>query len=373
MPKDYHLDEVPVNDMRYNITQSALNKNGTLKSNVAVELPEIVIRGHKKGYKTVFDNNYLNPLTYYNPFPQIRKGIISGGRKAFNAYLDAIIPEDSYHNATEDFNYETALNKSPYGHERDNVINVHNYIAGQRNRLEMMGMVKDPETGGYFYPNPKYNPKTTTADRDKASWDQFVGNKVDESVYQYLRWCAQNSNLVNRSLGKPTQGDAWTRHGVYGDSAILVNPTVDKKGRMFVRNINSVNRDNAKYVNDNIENVNLQTGDIVDLAHRGSSYESVAWDKGDSNRANSHTGTILRVGPKKSQTYVLHYGGADKGMIAEPIGNLLGASLFKENYVTGIRRPGTRLNPYTDNYGKIVHNKTKDTNHPRLNRRLLKQ
>lgn len=189
----------------------------------------------------------------------------------------------------------------------------------------------------YYYKNPNYNQQKL----DEA------GVFDDVSEYeQYLRQCAQNANMFNSMVHKPTIGNAWDRHGVYGDSAIVVRPNTDKRNYSELSgiNFNQVNRDNASYVKDNIDKADLKTGDIVDLSHSHSGYSREAYEKGDYNRANTHTGSILKLGPRKQDTYVLHYQG--KGIEIEPIGNLIGPSIWKANYITGIRRPGTKKHPY---------------------------
>lgn len=353
-----HLEEtdIPIEykGMKYNVSPSALRSN-----NLTVNLPEVVVRA-KKGYKSVYKKDYTdvakNVAKYLNS--KVNNGIetlVESSRPVIAPLLTKQTAQ-SYKDAIEPFNYDTNPDTAPYGHEYDNIINVANGRTGQRNRLEMLGLVKDPDNGHYYTRNPHYNPKTTQADIDENEWNEFIGKGSDNTVKKYLAWCAENSNPINGMMGRPTAGDAWTRHGIYGDSIILVNPNVSKKGRRFIRNINSVNINNADYVEENIDNHDLKTGDIVDLGHPGSGSEYRAWVEGDHNRANSHTGTILRTGPNKKQTYVLHYGGKSKGVVAEPIGNMIGFSMTRD-YITGIRRPGTKYHPYVDNRGKIMYNK----------------
>lgn len=373
MPK-YYLDEVSIpNNMNYRIFNSAL-ENGRLKNNINVQLPEVVINKRRnKGYKSVYQKDYSQLMR------NIGLGLYEGLNNAAGYTMMGLSypfmkagmnKEYSYKDATEPFNYGTNLDEAPLGHEYDNIINVTSGRSGQRDRLQMLGLVKDPDNGHYYTRNPNYNPKSTQADRDLDEWNQFLGKKANNTVRKYLTWCAENSNPLNGMMGRPTAGDAWTRHGIYGDSVIVVNPNISKKGRRFVRNINSVNTSNADYVEENIDKHNLMTGDIVDLGHPGSGSEYRAWREGDYNRSNSHTGTILRTGPDKRQTYVLHYGGKDKGVVAEPIGNMIGFSLTRD-YITGIRRPGTKHHPYVDNNGRITYNKRQEIRHPSLNRNLL--
>lgn len=241
-------------------------------------------------------------------------------------------PEEKvpYSKQHDPFNFSTT--GGTIGHERDNIINVQNTKAGERDFLQMMGLSKLAE-GKYLYKNR---------------------NKSETDKREYLKWCAENANMMNRNFGKPTAGDAWTRHGVYGDSAIVVNPNVDKRNysETWGLNFNRVNKDNAQYVENNIDNVELQSGDIVDIAKK-SAFERKAYKYGDFNRANSHTGTIIN---RNGNTYVFHYDGEGK-IKMDPIGDLIGNSIWNPSMITGIRRPGTKKHPYTDKNGNIVYNK----------------
>lgn len=235
-----------------------------------------------------------------------------------------------YSKQHEPFNFN--VNNGEYGHEKDNVINVTSGKSGERDFLQMMGLNK-LEEGKYLYKNR---------------------NKSEQDNREYLKWCAENANLMNRNFKKPTAGNAWTRHGIYGDSAIVVNPNVNKKdySEIWGLNFNRVNKDNAQYVEDNIDNTKLENGDIVDMAHNGS-YGRKAYIEGEYNRANSHTGTIIN---RNGNTYVFHYDGNGK-IKMDPIGDLIGNSIFKPTMITGIRRPGTKEHPYTDEKGNIIYNK----------------
>ena len=191
-------------------------------------------------------------------------------------------------------------------------------------------MVKDED--GYHYRNPYYHTNTPNQNNDA----------------EFTRWCAENANLFNRAIHKNTAGDAWTRHGIYGDSALVVRPDVDKANYKWMGHTigpKMLNAMNASYVADHIDDVDLQTGDIVDINHFGSDYTQNAWNHGDKDRSNSHTGSIIRTGPNKKDVYVLHYQGNGKIDI-EPIGPMIGNGLTKKNVITGIRRPGTKNHPY---------------------------
>jgi hypothetical protein len=104
-------------------------------------------------------------------------------------------------------------------------------------------------------------------------------------------------------------------------------------------------------VYDEIDKHDLMTGDIVDMYYKGSDYLERAFREGDNNRTNSHTGSILKTGPDKEHTYVVHSTG--NGLKIQPIGELLGSGMFKKFYITGIRRPGTKKHPYLQRGGII--------------------
>jgi hypothetical protein len=104
-------------------------------------------------------------------------------------------------------------------------------------------------------------------------------------------------------------------------------------------------------VYDEIDKHDLMTGDIVDMYYKGSDYLERAFREGDNNRTNSHTGSILKTGPDKEHTYVVHSTG--NGLKIQPIGELLGSGMFKKSYITGIRRPGTKKHPYLQRGGII--------------------
>lgn len=90
--------------------------------------------------------------------------------------------------------------------------------------------------------------------------------------------CSETGNLLTRSMGRPTTGHAWTRHGVYGDSVIF--------DRSLLRHawLNRV-------VSGTPDADNLKSGDIVDLNGYTSHYNERASREG---RGNSHTGTVWK-------------------------------------------------------------------------------
>lgn len=237
---------------------------------------------------------------------------------------------DSYKNATVPYG-------KGLGHERDNIIQIKNGISGQMDRLGMYGAEKGKD-GVYRFRNPNYIP----GDKDIQELKSLFGlEKASDN--EFLKWCAENANRVNSALRKPTAGNAWDRHGIYGDSLIIQSP-VKKKD---YRSAKFLAGDQGRYIADNIDNHDLKTGDIVDMYYRGSSHLSRAFREGDQNRTNSHTGTILKTGPDKEHTYVVHSTG--NGLNVQPIGELLGGGFFDKSYITGIRRPGTKNHPYKRN------------------------
>ena len=281
--------------------------DGTLTRNVI--LPEIEILGDKSKYLIKKSEESKNKI-----FRPIMNLFFSSNKE--QKYSDAKTPYGQ-----------------GYGHERDNIINVKNGKIGERNRLEMMGFKNI--NGKYKYPKKNKISNGTNIDKQNITEEE------------YLQWCAENANVINSYYGKPTAGDAWTRHGIYGDSAIVVAPY--KKSDYWFGNSDwkarSMSKDQARYVAKHIDdpNVELKSGDIVDMRYPGSSFSKTAFEEGDYNRANSHTGTIIKTGPNKENTYVAHYYNGTLNMT--PIGDALGVSWINP-YVTGIRRPGTKEHPY---------------------------
>lgn len=257
--------------------------DGSMLGIGSVQLPEVTVYGHNR-----------------KPLP---------GKLMFKDLLKQIYTrEDTYSNSHRKFNFD--VHKS-----LDNVVTKPN--GKKYNLMEMMGMTNIP------FRRPKYF---------------FLDS--DSNV---LHGCARNANLINRYYNKPTAGHAWTRHGIYGDSAILVNPDKSYEKPSIIRQFDPVNWKNGEYIKDNIENVRLKTGDIVDIAYPGSSYKNKAIKEGDKGRRNTHTGTILKTSPRKEDTFIMHSTG--EGIRVEPIGDFIGPKLFNM-YITGIRRPGTKSHPY---------------------------
>lgn len=295
-----------------------------------------------KRHTTVKKSSILLDQAVDTTKKKVENAVMTVGSLPFRLYgtvaktlADWVMPnEDTYKNAHNKFG-------EGYGHERDNIINVHDGKSGERIRLEMMGFHN--VDGKYKYPNPKYKPSKK---QDEMSELKRELGLESEDQRKYLSWCAENGNVISRYYGKPTTGNAWTRHGIYGDSIIVKAPYTKDQYRIpkVTLKSRSMLSDQGKYVEDHIddEGVELQSGDIVDLRYPGSDYTDRAWREGDPNLPNSHTGTIIKTGPKKGNTYVAHYVG---GLQIEPIGDLIGTGIRKV-YITGIRRPGTKEHPY---------------------------
>ena len=121
--------------------------------------------------------------------------------------------------------------------------------------------------------------------------------------------CAQTTNALQEMLQKHqnTIGDAWTSHGMYGDS-MLVN------GYKYLPKIGGYNKFThtaqnllaATAVQSQLNNLDLQTGDVVGLYSANSDYNDKAWSEGTRNRSNSHEGIIFKPNKAKNQTYIIH-------------------------------------------------------------------
>lgn len=289
-----------------------------------VELPEVTVIGDKFKYLSKRHENIKNKVKSV-------VGFFTGGNdEVEESYRDAVVP---YGKGS--------------GHERDNIINIKNGKAGEMDRLGMYGAERG-EDGIYRFRNPNYVPSGDKS-LQQAKVDLGFGNATD---YEFLKWCAENANRLNSSLGKPTAGNAWTRHGIYGDSVIVQAP-FKKSDYHGIAKPNRYLSDQGKYIEEHIDEHDLYTGDIVDMRHGGSNFTDTAWREGDPDRANTHTGTILKTGPDKEHTYVVHSTG--NGLNVQPIGELLGSGIFKKSYITGIRRPGTKNHPYTKDLGGYLY------------------
>ena len=121
--------------------------------------------------------------------------------------------------------------------------------------------------------------------------------------------CAQTTNALQEMLQKHqnTIGDAWTSHGMYGDS-MLVNgykylPKIGKYNK-FMHTAQNLTA--AAAVQSQLNNLDLQTGDVVGLYSANSDYNDRAWNEGTRNRSNSHEGLVFRPSKDKNQTYIIH-------------------------------------------------------------------
>lgn len=129
------------------------------------------------------------------------------------------------------------------------------------------------------------------------------GNLIDK--------CAQTVDALQEALQKHQNvvGNAWDSHGMYGDS-MLVN------GYKYLPKVGGYNKIThtlqnltaAAAVQSKINNLDLQTGDIVGLYSANSDYNDKAWREGTKNRSNSHEGLVLKAGDsnEKNKTYIIH-------------------------------------------------------------------
>ena len=154
--------------------------------------------------------------------------------------------------------------------------------------------------------------------------------------------------------GHPTTNNAWDASGMYGDSTLFNGypPKIGPYSRIPYLIQNQIAALRTKHA---LKNLELQTGDIIDLYNTHSRYAPRAYREGTLNRSNSHTGMIFQPYPKdKDKTYVIHNVHGD--ITVDPIGKFI---FSKENLtpkwqVTGIHRPGTKEHPYYKN-GKPAH------------------
>ena len=121
--------------------------------------------------------------------------------------------------------------------------------------------------------------------------------------------CAQTTNALQQMLQKHqnTIGDAWTSKGMYGDS-MLINgykylPKIGKYNKFMHT---AQNLAAATAVQSQLNNLDLQTGDVVGLYSANSAYNDKAWNEGTRNRSNSHEGMVFRPTNAKNQTYIIH-------------------------------------------------------------------
>lgn len=111
-----------------------------------------------------------------------------------------------------------------------------------------------------------------------------------------IKQCAKTRNELEKMTGHPTTNNAWDMFGIYGDST-LINGYGKK---MLPYNKLSFMVDNqiaADRVQRHINNINLQTGDVVDLYNPLSHYAERAYNEGTLGRSNTHTGMIFQPYP----------------------------------------------------------------------------
>lgn len=312
-----------------------LENAGRTDDYYAGSLPAVVVTGQRRApYRSYYqeaNDRFLSGIG--NAVKSaVRRTADGFGNLAWNVAKTMISLQDD--KTSDSYKDATVPYGQGAGHERDNIIQVKNGVAGQMDRLGMYGAVKGKD-GVYRFRNPNY----IAGDKELQEVKSAFGLE-EASDNEFLKWCAENANMLNSALGKPTAGDAWTRHGIYGDSLILQSPA-KKSDYIIAKNLAS---DQGQYVADNIDKHDLKTGDIVDMYYRGSNHFDRAFREGDENRTNSHTGTILKTGPDKEHTYVVHSTG--NGLNVQPIGELIGSGFFKKSYITGIRRPGSKNHKY---------------------------
>lgn len=169
--------------------------------------------------------------------------------------------------------------------------------------------------------------------------------------------CAKTANMIERTLGPhKTDGNAWNRRGIYGDSTIF-------NGYKYLPKIGSYNKIThtlqnlaaAAAVQANFNNIDFQQGDIIDLYSANSAHNDEAWNEGTLNRSNSHTGVLYQPRPGyKKGTYILH--NVNGTVYLDPISKFMvseqGPKL--DWAITGVHRPGTKEHPYKDKNGNYT-------------------
>lgn len=187
---------------------------------------------------------------------------------------------------------------------------------------------------------PEGRPEYRSKLGDLGLYDRQVnkdGNicyKIKNDKGQVVTQCAETANLINRALNLPTTGDAWTRHGVYGDSLIYGEENHNKiYTRQLSKVLNGINPSN-------IDPNNLKSGDFVDLMRDtklGGKNDKLA-AKG---RGNTHTGTIFKPYGDRGPAYIVHNVGGP--VYVDPLGKFGSLNTWS---IMGIRRPGSKEHPY---------------------------
>lgn len=238
--------------------------------------------------------------------------------------INGIFPDTSsgsYANALAPYTYQDDV--TPYGRVSKG------YLSTGNERASKLGNLGLTKVGDNLY--RLYDEK---------------GNEITE--------CAQTRNEIEKMTGHPTTNNAWDASGMYGDSTLFNGylPKIGPYSRIPYLIQNQIAALRTKNALDNLE---LQTGDVVDLYSTHSRYAPRAYREGTLNRSNSHTGMIFQPYPgDKDKTYVIHNVHGD--ITVDPIGKFI---FSKENLtpkwqVTGIHRPGTKEHPYFKD-GKPAH------------------
>ena len=178
--------------------------------------------------------------------------------------------------------------------------------------------------------------------------------KLYDNKGNQIKQCAKTRNEIEKVLGHPTTNNAWDTFGFYGDST-LYNGYPAKIGPYTKLGFFLANQIAANRMQRNIDNINLQTGDVVSLYNPFSHYSKEAWNTGTLNRSNTHTGVIYQPYPGvRGKTYVIH--NVNGSISVDPIGNFFITSdnLLPKWRATGVFRPGTKDHPYVRN-GKPAH------------------
>lgn len=242
----------------------------------------------------------------------------------FTRVLSYLIPKEnynSYHNSLSPYTYQDDL--APNGKISQGLLTTGNEKAS---KLGELGLVK---VGNNQY----------------KLYDEY-GNTIKQ--------CAKTRNEIEKMLGHPTTNNAWDTFGVYGDST-LFNGYPSKTGPFFRPSYIVQNQIAADRTQKALENLQLQTGDVVDLYNPFSHYAEQAYKQGTLNRSNSHTGVIFQPYPGvKSKTYIIH--NVNGNISVDPIGSFLlnADNPFPKWRPTGFHRPGTKEHPYLNN-GKPTH------------------
>lgn len=256
--------------------------------------------------------SYVNPMVEDNVISRIVSSISS------------LLPAENknqYENSLSPYTYKDDI--EPYGRVSDEYLTTGNEVSS---RLGNLGLTK---VGNNLY----------------RLYDKN-GNKITE--------CAKTRNELEKMTGHPTTNNAWDASGMYGDST-LFNGYLSKVGPYSRVPYLIQNQIAALRTKSALKDMELQTGDIVDLYSTHSHYAPRAYREGTLNRSNSHTGMVFQPYPgAKAKTYVIH--NVNGNITVDPIGKFIFSSknLTPKWQITGLHRPGTKEHPYLEN-GKPAH------------------